>query len=518
MRERVSCQSARSVARWLAAVVLLIATSGVAVADVRLPSVFGDHMVVQRGRAVPVWGWADPGEEVTVEFGKQTRSATADKAGKWMVSLEALSAGGPFRMSVKGKNAIAIRDVLVGDVWVCSGQSNMAMTVQRSRDAAKEIAAAKYPKIRMLTVARKTALQPQSDCNARWAVCSSKTVGGFSATAYYFARKLYRELGVPVGLLHTSWGGTPVEAWTSHSAQAAVPAIAPVLGRWKKQIAAFDPAAAEKRYEEQLARWKKAKAAGKKRRRPRKPVHPRLHQHRPANLYNGMIAPLIPYAVRGAIWYQGEHNAGREFPHLYQTQLPTMIEDWRKRWKQGDFPFLFVQLPNFRTRQTQPVEPSGWVTVREGMLKTLAVPNTGMAITVDVGEARDIHPKNKQDVGKRLALWALGTTYKKDIVYSGPLPKANRFDGARARVTFSHFGKGLKTPNSEDVRGFAVAGPDRKWVAAKAKIDRDSVVVWAPGLKKIVAVRYGWAANPVCNLFNSAGLPASPFRTDDWKQ
>jgi hypothetical protein len=296
-----------------------------------------------------------------------------------------------------------------------------------------------------------------------------------------------------------------------------------VLSKWEQAIASYDEVEANQAYQKRLARWKlaakKARAAKKRvPRRPRRQTNPKTSQHRPANLYNGMIAPLIPYGIRGAIWYQGEHNAGREFSHLYQAQLPTMINDWRRRWGQGNFPFLFVQLPNFRTLQTKPVEPSGWVTVRDAMLKTLAVPNTGMAITVDIGEARDIHPKNKQDVGLRLALWALGTTYKKEIVYSGPIAKSHVVKNGRVEIKFDHAGKGLKTKGDGEVTGFVIAGKDRKFVTANAKIENGTVVVWSDKVKPPVAVRYAWAANPVGNLINSANLPASPFRTDSWKE
>lgn len=489
-------------------------------ADVKLPAVFSENMVLQRGRAIPVWGWAEPGEQVTVTLGKQSKSVTSSGSGVWRTKLDPLEAGGPLKLTVKGNNTLTVGGILVGEVWICSGQSNMAMTVNRCKNFPAEAAAARFPKIRMFTVARSSSVAPAADCRGTWTACTPKTVGRFSATAYFFGRKLHRELGVPIGLINTSWGGTPVEAWTSESAQQATPAIAPVLTKWKKLVATYDAEAANRQYQQRLARWrtaaKKAKDAGKRApRRPRKPVDPKISQHRPANLYNGMIAPLVPYAIRGAIWYQGEHNAGREFPHLYETQLPTMIADWRKRWKQGDFPFLFVQLPNFRAVQTQPVEPSGWVTVREGMLKTLAVPNTGMAITTDIGEARDIHPKNKQDVGKRLALWALGTTYKQDIVYSGPLPEATKFAGGKAIVKFDHAGKGLTTADGGEVKGFAIAGKDGRFAFAEAKVDGDTVVVWSKEIPEPTAVRYAWAANPVCNLVNSAGLPASPFRSDD---
>ncbi|NUQ62340.1 MAG: sialate O-acetylesterase [Pirellulales bacterium] len=502
---------------------LLVLLVSAAFADVTVPSFFSEHMVLQRGIETPVWGWADPEEKVTVTVPGQTKSIAAGADGKWSVRLAALEAGGPLQLVIQGKNRIEINDVVVGEVWLCSGQSNMAMTVSSSKDFPQEQAAANLPKIRMFTVARETAETPQDRCQGDWKVCSPETVGGFSATAYFFGRELHQQLDVPMGLINSSWGGTPVQAWTSLCAQEAEPKLASMLESWKQQIAAWDPAAAQARYEKQLAAWQKqveeAKAEGAQApRKPLAPVDPRKSPHRPASLYDGMIAPLAPYAMQGAIWYQGESNAGGPQADLYGLQLALLIKNWRADWKQGDFPYLWVQLPNFRAVQQQPVEPSGWVTVQEEMRKTLAVPNTGMAITIDVGEAEDIHPKNKQDVGRRLALWALGTTYGKAIVYSGPLHKSACPQDGAVTIEFDHAGDGLKTSDGGPVKGFAIAGEDRSFVFADAKIDGNKVVVSSSQVKSPVAVRYAWASNPVCNLVNSAGLPASPFRTDDWQQ
>lgn len=503
----------------LLVVACAVSTAG---ADVRLPAVFGDHMVLQRDAAVPVWGWADPGERVTVALGDQAKTATADRNGKWSVKLGAVKAGGPHVLKVEGKNTVARSDVLVGEVWLCSGQSNMAMAVRGCRDFAAEQAAANLPKIRMMTVTRTAAETPQDDCRGEWVVCDPETVGGFSGTAYFFGRELHKELGVPVGLINASWGGTPVQAWTCLSDQQAESKLKPLLDEWRKRIADYDPETARAEYEEKLAAWQKraerAKAAGKKPpRKPARPTSPRLNSHRPANLYNGMIAPLVPYAIRGAIWYQGESNANRYNASLYGLQLAMMIKNWRRVWDQGDFPFEWVQLPNFRAEQKEPCEPGAWVTVQDEMRKTLAVPNTGMAVTIDIGEAGNIHPKNKQDVGKRLARWALSATYGKDIVRCGPLYKSMKQQRRSIVVRFDHVGGGLVAKNGEELKGFAIAGADRQFVWAKAEIDGDAVVVSSPEVKKPVAVRYAWASNPVGNLCNKAGLPASPFRTDDWE-
>jgi len=492
-------------------------------ADVKLPGVFADHMVLQRDMALPVWGWAEPGEKVTVTLGEQTKTATADGCGKWQVKLDAMPAGGPHVLSVKGNNALKIDDVLVGEVWIGSGQSNMAMSVAGSANFEAEKAAANHPKIRMFTVSRKTAEEPQTDCTGQWNVCSPDTVGRFSATAYFFGRELHKALDVPVGMINSSWGGTPVQAWTSLPAQEALPQLKPMLDSWKKRIAEYDPEKAKQQYEKQLAVWKdraaKAKAAGKRPpRRPRGPYDPVNNPHRPASLYNGMIAPLVPYALRGGIWYQGESNAGGSSAKLYGLQLQAMITNWRNDWAQGDFPFLWVQLPNFRGLQQQPVETSGWVIVQEEMLKSLSLPGSGMAVTIDIGEAADIHPKNKQDVGRRLAQWALATTYGKDMVACGPLYKSMQKQGDKITITFDHVGSGLVAKGGEGLKGFAVAGADRKFVWADAKIKGDKVVVSSSQVKDPVAVRYAWAMNPIANLYNKAGLPASPFRTDDWQE
>jgi sialate O-acetylesterase len=490
--------------------------------EVTLPSLFCDHMVLQRDATIAVWGWADAGETVEGSIAERRFSVKADAEGKWSARLDPLSVGGPFALTVRGiENAVTIDDVYVGEVWLCSGQSNMAMNVSRVTNAEAETAAADFPKLRVFTVSSQHATTPQDECAGQWDVCSPESAGRFSATAYFFGRHLHRELGVPVGLINSSVGGTSIESWTSLEAQSGVAAIQPRLDAWNNEDAAYDGERAQEAHRSALDRWERrrdeAKKAGKTApRKPRAAVQPRESRNYPGNLFNGKIKPLIPYTIRGAVWYQGENSTGRGFAHLYQPQLTTLIEDWRRRWGQGDFPFIWVQLPNYRQPQQKPVEDSGWCLVQEGMLKTLAEPNTGMAITIDIGEAGDIHPKNKQDVGKRLAVWALGTTYGRDIVYSGPIFDSCERKGDKIVVRFRHTGRGMHASDAGALQGFAVADEDRKFVSASATIEGDTVIVSSPDVRNPVAVRYAWAANPNCNLVNSAGLPASPFRTDNW--
>jgi hypothetical protein len=506
-------QATRNHVLFFLGLALSLGVSHSAVGDVRLPSVFSDHAVFQQGVALPVWGWAEPGEEVTVSVAGQTKTTKAGFDGAWRVKLEALKPGEALTLTVKGKNLLTVQDVLVGEVWLGSGQSNMGMTVSSSNDFEKEKAAANLPKFRMFTVERTVGKTPQAECKGQWVVCASNTVGSFSATAYFFGRDLQQKLNVPVGLINSSWGGTPIEAWTSTEAMQAVPTLKAVTESWIARTATpWDEAKATADYNMQVAKWKenvkKAKAAGKEPpRAPKKSVDPRLSQHHPANLFNGMIAPLIPFAIHGAVWYQGESNANDLTAVLYGTQLQTLIQDWRTRWG-TEFPFAWVQLPNYRASDRN------WPLVREGMLQTLKVPATGMAITMDIGETGNIHPKNKQEVGRRLAFWALGTRYGQKVAsICGPLPAGHTVKGSEVVCSFKHVDGGLKAQGGE-LKGFVIAGADQVWVAANAKIAGDTVVVSHPDVKTPVAVRYAWAADPACNLFNGAGLPASPFRTD----
>jgi sialate O-acetylesterase len=461
-------------------------------ADVRLPRIFGNQMVLQRDLPVRVWGTADPGEKVTVTIGKHESSATADEQGKWKVELPAVAAGNPVEVKVSGKNTITLHDVLVGEVWVCSGQSNMGLTVQGAADAKKEIAAATHPQIRLFSVPLIPSAKPADDCDGYWKECTPESVPSFSAVAYYFGRNLHEQLGVPIGLINTSWGGTLIEPWTPPVGFQSVPAVASILTNLEKNPPVVPPTKARKNK-------KGKKVAG-----------PQLHQT-PTYLYNGMIHPLVPLAIRGAIWYQGESNLSDGM--LYTDKMKALIQGWRSVWNEGEFPFYYVQLAPFTYGKNNPTAlPKMW----EAQTAALSIPNTGMAVTIDIGEAKDIHPKDKQDVGKRLALWALAKNYGKQIVYSGPLYKSMVADGSKIRVKFDHVGGGLAARDGKALTWFAVAGEDKKFVDAQAKIDGDSIVVSASGVEKPVAVRFAWDQIADPNLVNIEGLPASAFRTDRW--
>ena len=483
-----------------------------ALAKVTLAPVFGDHMVLQQGQPVPVWGMADPGEQVTVSAGEHQVTATADQQGKWAAKLPPLKAGGgAMEVKVAGKaDQLALKDVLVGEVWVASGQSNMEWSVQASANPEQEKASANYPHIRMFTVKKAVAGEPKTELEGRWDVAGPDTVGRFSAVGYYFARELHKQLGVPVGILHTSWGGTPAEAWTEQSALAASDNLRPILNAWQKKVES---------YPQRLEQWQKAAEKAKAEGKPApfgRPQSADADPWRPAGLYNAMIAPLVPYAVRGAIWYQGESNAGRAYQ--YRELLPAMIGTWRKAWgrEPGEFPFLIVQLANFTEPAKEPGD-SDWAELREAQAMTAAMPHNGLALAIDIGEAKDIHPKNKQEVGRRLALVALHDVYgKSDVAHAGPVYESMKVEGDAVRLRFKH-AEGLRA-KGDALKGFAVAGEDRKWHWAEAKVEGNEVVVRSAEVKNPVAVRYAWANNPdQANLYNAAGLPAAPFRTDDWK-
>ena len=663
------------------AVIAILMLSMTAVsAAVRCPALFSDHMVLQSGAPVPVWGWAGPGEQVRVSMGAQSLNTAADGEGRWRVSLAALPAGGPHTLTVSGENDIRIEDVLVGEVWLCSGQSNMEWRLQQSADAEAEMAAAKWPEIRMFIVAHSVADLPQDTCSGAWVVCSPEAAGAFSAVGYFFGRDLHRQLKVPVGLIHSSWGGTPAEAWMNPATLKADEDFTPILNRYGRALLEYPQKLAQYRAAVKAAEeneggipvyhrdagnegadlgWAKPDfadgdwsdfrlpgfwdadkemdidgavwfrkaitippewrgralslelgaiddfeityfngaevgAIGEETpnayQQPRKYVVPadlvkagravvavrvfdhfgqggfggyaaqmRLapaprgpeppislaglwkmkvekaldpsqitgpggggpqvplgpeHPYSPAGLYNAMIHPLAPYALAGAIWYQGEANAERG--HQYRKLLPAMIHDWRELWGQGDLPFGIVQLANFMAVSEEPAE-SEWAELREAQaLAAKTTANAGLAVTIDIGEADDIHPRNKQDVGKRLSLWALANVYGLDVVHAGPVYHSMKIADGKALIRFENAGAGLRTKDGGEVDGFAIAGADGRFHWAQAQIQKGGVVVWSDAVETPLAVRYAWGNNPVCNLCNAEGLPAAPFRTDDF--
>lgn len=628
-------------------------------AHVRLPLLFGDNMVLQRDKPVAVWGWADRGEKITVQFNQQFKTTKADKKGHWMIQLDPEPAGGPFQLTIKGKDQITFSNVLVGEVWICSGQSNMEMPIAgwgKINNYQEEIAAADYPSIRHFKVPNTVSTVPKDDLSGGdWKICSRETAGNFSATAYFFARELYRQLHVPIGLINTSWGGTHVETWTSRGAFeqseefksmiATLPSgdgLTAVIGQKKaallKTITALQgplPASGE---EEQYKNasyadsgwahmklpglWEQAglglndldgivwfrktiEVAEEDAGKPAvlelgkiddadetyingvkvgatKGYSEARHYTIPAGvlkagknviavrvedvsggggiygepgeltitmagktialagdwsfriatvsisnavnpnsaptlLFNAMVSPLIPYTIRGAIWYQGETNTGRAYQ--YRKAFPLLIRDWRGRWGLGDFPFYFVELSSWNANNGNSVQGSAWAELREAQAMTLALTNTGMAVTSDIGNAKDIHPKDKQDVGWRLAAIALNNCYGQKAEYSGPVYQSMQTDGNKVILTFTHTGSGLAAHDKYGyLKGFEIAGADQQFHYARAMIQGDKVVVWQDGISAPVAVRYGWADDAgEGNFFNKEGFPASPFRTDQWK-
>jgi len=513
---------------------MAVVSSTVALADVKLSAVFGSNMVLQRDMPVPVWGEADPDERVTVTFGTQRERTAADADGKWRVVLRSMPASAEGReLVVEGTNRIVFKNVLVGEVWVCSGQSNMEWTVGGAMDRDRETKAANFPLIRHIKVNKRPSDRHETTFSGSWAVCSPRTVSGFTAAGYFFGREIHRKLDVPVGLVNSSWGGTRIEPWTPLVGFKMITAGG--FGKIIDRIEQADPRseAGRAHYRKAIAEYRtwldKAEASVDRGVAPPSPPSMpslgRSHQD-PTRLYRGMISPLIGFAIRGAIWYQGESNGGESMSYYHKKH--ALVKGWREAWGQGDFPFYWVQLANFRGDNKRPEGGDGFAKVRDAERKALDIPNTGMAVIIDIGETNNIHPKNKQDVGIRLAQWAFAGPYGLDVVPSGPLYKRHAVEGGAVRVWFDNVGKGLMTGEKKgleptrEVRGaklqrFAVAGGDRKWVWAEARIDGDTVVVSSPEVRDPMAVRYAFSGNPLgANLYNREGIPASPFRTDDW--
>jgi sialate O-acetylesterase len=471
--------------------ILLAAFASPAAADVSLNNMFGDHMVLQQGIKNKVWGKADPGEAITVTLGSQTKSTTAAADGTWHVFLDpVMEYGGPHTLTVKGKNTVTFSDVLIGEVWVCAGQSNMQWSVNQSNDPDIEKAAAKFPNIRLISVPNVGTQEPQWNFNGKWAVCSPETVGGFSAVGYMFGRQIHQTLGVPVGLINNAWGGSAADAWVKREKLAAHPTLKAIHDRWVTLETAEKPDQGQMK-----------------------------GNARPGNIHSGVLTPSIGYGIKGAIWYQGETNAGRAYQ--YRELFPFMIKSWREEWVLGDFPFYWVQLADFKAEKPEPAE-SDWAELREAQTMTMkTLPNTGEAVIIDIGEGKDIHPKNKQDVAKRLARWALAETYKvPGIACRSPLYKGMEKHGSKIVLSFDNVGQKASDWRPFDVAepiGFTIAGADKKFVPAKAAILPDGrIEVSSESVAEPVAVRYAWADNPVCNMYSAAGLPLTPFRTDDF--
>lgn len=508
----------------LAAVLCL---SGPSLGEIRLPAVLGSHMVLQQGKAIQVWGWAVPGETVTVSFAGQTASATVDKLGKWAVELSALHAGPEvYSMTISGTSSPQRRleDILIGEVWLCSGQSNMEWPLVRIHSPSPEIQRAHFPRIRLFQVARKYATRPLEEVEAEWKLCQPDTARDFSAVAYYFGRELLDRLDMPVGLIHSSWGGTRIEPWTPPEGFQAIAELNHILDEIDQAETEYRTALSA--YLPELNSWidktEAAMSSGESlSEQPEGPRHGLAGPQEPTALYNGMVHPLIRFAIRGVIWYQGESN--RNDCLGYRAKMEALIRGWRQVWKIGDFPFYYVQLAPYNYPYNRE-ETGGDIPdflrlplIWEAQMETLKVWNTGMVVITDIANLYDIHPRNKQEVGRRLALWARAFPYgEENLTYSGPLYRSYEIEGDRVRIHFAHTGTGLAALDEGPLTWFEIAGEDRVFYKAHAEIDGDTVLVWSPRVSSPAAVRFGWHQLAVPNLANKEGLPASPFRTDRW--
>ena len=503
-----------------------------AVADVRLPRIFTDNMMVQRNQPVRVWGWAAAGEAVTVSFAGKTAATQAGEDGQWAVELPANKSGENLELTVQGKNRLTLKNVVLGDIWVCSGQSNMEMDLGQCLGVPDDIKAADFPKIRRIKFNHAQSGQPEADAPTAtpWQVCSPATVSGFTAAGFYFAREVHQKTGVPIGIVDSNWGGTRIEPWVATEGLALVEELKPEHAKKQEAAKAYRAGLpkALTAMEGWITRTRSQLASGTA--ISTAPVIPVMPDGGWSKLYNAMIHPLVRLPIKGALWYQGEANGDEG--ETYYVKMRALIGGWRQQWGLGDFPFYFVQLASFQEVTNDPAGGNGWAKLREAQTKSLVIPNTGMAVIIDtvpLAEADDIHPKNKYDVGLRLARWALNRDYgQKQLEVSGPLFKALKVEGSQARLTFDHVGDGLMVgkkagresaaeAGGEKLKHFAVAGADQKWFWADAVIENNSVVVSSPEVKSPVAVRYAFQMNPTgANLYNRDGLPASPFRTDAW--
>ncbi len=473
--------------------------------NIKAASIFGDNMVLQQGINVPVWGTSKPKQELTISFAGNNIKAKADENGKWVAKIPKMKASGPLKMVISSaEDSLVFKYIMIGEVWLASGQSNMQMKLSEVNNAQKEINEAKFNKIRFFNVALNISNKPLEEVKGSWKLCSPENAKQFSAAAYFFARDLHLDQNVPVGIISSSWGATPSEAWTSSESLISHPDFKDSVKRYQKLEENW-----ELLYSDFLKNTELAKQSNNT---IKAPVLPKEKNY-PTALYNSMIAPIVPYGIKGVIWYQGENNAPRAMQ--YRSLFPLLINDWRNKWNNEKLPFLFVQLANYRVRNTEPVSADPWVLLREAQSMTLKLPNTGMAVTIDIGDAKNIHPKNKQDVGKRLFLVASNLVYHKPVVYSGPVYEAMMVKNQNVELSFKNSGKGLSS-NGEKLTAFEIAGADKKFYWADAEIVGDKIVLSSKEVSKPLAVRYAWSTNPAASLFNKEGLPASPFRTDDW--
>lgn len=500
---------------------VILACTLTARAEIKLPAIISDHMVLQQKQTNPIWGWDTPGTKVTVTFAGQTKSAEAATDGKWTVKLDPVSVNAqPQTIKIAGTNTVEIQDVLVGEVWMCSGQSNMGFTLNQDWNGDLEAAASKLPNLRLIKVPQVGTQEAQNDFKGQWKASAADSASSFSAVGFMFGRYLHEILGVPVGLIDNSWGGSAAEAWVRRESLEKDPRFKLLMENTKQREALFQTEKAKTDHEAAVAKWKiaaeKAKAEGKP--VPRPPQSPQQWlggNARPGNIFNGVMFPTLGYGIKGVVWYQGESNAGRAYEYL--DLFPFMIEQWRKEWKQGDFSFYWVQLADYLPEKPAPGD-STWAELREAQTKTMKLPNTGQAVITDLGEAKDIHPKNKHDVAARLVRWALVKDYGLKFPYRSPEFKSLEIAGNKAIVTLDYFGSSLRPFDVTDAVGFAICGEDKVWHWAKGKIlPGDRIEVTSDKVEKPIAVRYAWADNPVCNLFSKDGLPVTPFRSDSFE-
>ena len=507
--------SPRSVLRFIALIPALLCV-GVGQAELKLSAVFSDHMVLQQKKPIQIWGWSDPEQEVTVTLtraGTETsESAKSDKSGRFEVKLPAMKAGFDVcTLKIQADETRVLKDILVGEVWLCSGQSNMARNVNSANDADLEAMTANYPNLRLISVPQVGTQETQTTFEGSWQKCTPTSVKEFSAVGYFFGRQLHQTLNVPVGLIDNAWGGSACEAWIERDLLAADEKFQPLLEKWQAKESTYDHQKALASYNVKFAKWKETKKGN----RPRAPRNVLAGQHRPANLYHGVLKPIMGYTIQGAIWYQGETNSGRAYQ--YRDLFPLMISSWREEWGQGDFSFYWVQLADYMAETEQP-EESAWAELREAQTMTMSkLPNTGEAVIVGLGEAADIHPKNKQDVAKRLVRWALANDYgMTNLAHRSPMYQSMTVNDGKVILKFNHVGAGLDTFDVREPIGFAIATKDGAFEEAQAKVtSKNTIEVWHPDIADPAAVRYAWANNPVCNVQSKEGLPLTPFRTDD---